>query len=288
MPNEKQLSFTLHGADGDNNNFETACNAESERSQYYKIQILRMNYQSIHHGIDNPLPPFELALYVEDRPGRFDMSLLIETTLAVIVVISAIKIIGASSALGAGWLIIPCILIFAAFIPTVLKKRKFPKFGFNIRQMKDSLIVLGWACVVLFPLTLGGLWVLKSYELKPPLLPVLSQRQDWVYWLFYQFMCVALSEEVFFRGYVQSNILRLTTPVMDKMPRLQQWTSIVISAACFTVAHIITQGQIISVLIFLPGLVLGWLFIRTRSLLAPILFHGLANVCYLVMAIVLT
>jgi membrane protease YdiL (CAAX protease family) len=31
---------------------------------------------------------------------------------------------------------------------------------------------------------------------------------------------------------------------------------------------------------FLPGLVLAWLFIRTRALLAPILFHGLANVSY--------
>jgi len=247
-----------------------------------------MNYQSINHVIANPLPPFEPALYVEDKPGRFDISLLIETTLAIIVAISAIKFIGASSALGAGWLITPCILIFAAFIPTALKKRKFPKFGFDMRQMKDSLVVLGWTCVVLFPLTLGGLWVLKSYELKPPLLPVLSQRQNWMYWLFYQFMYVALSEEVFFRGYVQSNILRLTTPLMGKLPRLQQWISIAISAACFTIAHIITQGQMISVLIFLPGLVLGWLFIRTRSLLAPILFHGLANVCYLAMAIVLT
>ncbi|MFC1794268.1 lysostaphin resistance A-like protein [Planctomycetota bacterium] len=247
-----------------------------------------MNYQSIHQGIANSLPLFEPDLYMEDRPSRFDISLLIETSLTVIVVISAIKVIGTNSALGASWLITPGILIFAAFIPTAVKKREFPGFGFNIRQIKDSLVVLGWICAVLFPLTLCGLWGLKSYELKPPLLPVLSQGQGWVYWIFYQFMYVALSEEVFFRGYVQSNILRLTTPVMGKLPRLQQWTSIVISATCFTVAHIITKGQIISVLIFLPGLVLGGLFIRTRSLLAPILFHGLANACYLVMAVVLT
>jgi membrane protease YdiL (CAAX protease family) len=247
-----------------------------------------MNYQSIHHGIASSLPPFEPALYVEERPGRFDSSLLIETTLAVIVALLLIKIIGANSVLGAGWLIIPGILIFTAFIPTAVKKREFPGFGFNIRQMKDSLVVLGWTCAALLPLTFCGLWALKSYELKPPLPPVLSQGQDWAYWLFYQFMYVALSEEVFFRGYIQSNILRLTTPVIGELPRLHQWTSIVISAACFTVAHIIVQGQVISVLIFLPGLVLGWLFIRTRSLLAPILFHGLANACYLVIAIMLT
>jgi len=27
-------------------------------------------------------------------------------------------------------------------------------------------------------------------------------------------------------------------------------------------------------------LIFGWLFVKTKSLLAPVLFHGLANVCY--------
>ena len=62
------------------------------------------------------------------------------------------------------------------------------------------------------------------------------------------------------------------------------FVGIVQSAAYFAVAHIIVLGQIISVLTFLPGLICGWLFIRTRSLLMPILSHGSANACYLVMA----
>ena len=48
-------------------------------------------------------------------------------------------------------------------------------------------------------------------------------------------------------------------------------------AACFAVAHIIVQGRIILVLTFLPGLVLGRLFIRTKLLLAPILFHSMGQ-----------
>ena len=97
-------------------------------------------------------------------------------------------------------------------------------------------------------------------------------------------MYVAVAEEVFFRGYVQNNILKLTNPGKDGQSRLWNWLSIVLSAACFAVAHIIVFGQIILVLTFLPGLVLGWLFIRTKSLIAPILFHGLANTCYCLMA----
>ncbi|MCH8119844.1 MAG: CPBP family intramembrane metalloprotease [Planctomycetes bacterium] len=83
---------------------------------------------------------------------------------------------------------------------------------------------------------------------------------------------------------LRAKTLRLTNTGKDGQRRLWKWLSIVLSAACFAVAHIIVWGQIISVLTFLPGLICGWLFIRTRSLLAPILFHGLANTCYLLMA----
>jgi membrane protease YdiL (CAAX protease family) len=137
---------------------------------------------------------------------------------------------------------------------------------------------------VVFSALFAGLWLLKSFGLGLPLQPVPPKEQDWISWLFYQFMYVAVAEEVFFRGYVQNNILRLTNPGKDGQRRLWKWLSIVLSAACFAVVHIIVLGQIISVLTFLPGLICGWLFIRTRSLLAPILFHGLANTCYLVMA----
>jgi len=133
----------------------------------------------------------------------------------------------------------------------------------------------------------AGLWLLKSFGLGLPLQPVPPKEQDWISWLFYQFMYVAVAEEVFFRGYMQNNILRLTNPGKDGQRRWK-WLSIALSAACFAVAHIIIQGRIILVLTFLPGLVLGWLFIRTRSLLAPILFHGLANTCYCLMALVFT
>ncbi len=122
------------------------------------------------------------------------------------------------------------------------------------------------------------------FGLGLPLQPVPPTEQGWISWLFYQFMYVAVAEEVFFRGYVQSNILKLTNSDKDGRQRLGKWLSIVLSAACFAVAHIMVQGRIILLLTFLPGLVLGWLFIRTKSLLAPILFHGLANTCYCIMA----
>jgi membrane protease YdiL (CAAX protease family) len=132
-----------------------------------------------------------------------------------------------------------------------------------------------------------GLWLLRFLGFELPLRPVPPQNHEWVCWIFYQFMYVAVAEEVFFRGYVQSNILTLASAFKLGGRTLQTEISIVLSAACFAVAHIIVGGRIISALTFLPGLVLGWLFVRTRSLLTPILFHGLANTCYCLIAVAL-
>jgi membrane protease YdiL (CAAX protease family) len=260
--------------------------------------MLKMGHLSSQVSNAELLPTVEAAQFFGNRLKRLDISLLIEIVLVTIAAILAIVALNSGFLSGAAWFVAPGILVAAAIIPTAIKRRKFADIGFNIKQIRNSLMVLGRTCMVVFPAAFFGCWLLKSYGLDLPLRPMLPGGQNWACWLFYQFMYVAVAEEVFFRGYVQGNILRLTSTVklgqygVQQSPTLQSfgdgaWISITLSAACFAAAHIIIQGQIISVLTFLPGLILGWLFIRTRSLLAPILFHGLANICYFLMAAVI-
>ena len=203
--------------------------------------------------------------------------------MVLIIAVLLVKCINIGLISEVSWLLGPLILVFAAFVPTKIRHRKFVDFGFNRRQIPVTLMVLGGTCIAVFPLAFCGLWVLRSHDIGLPLPSALPQEQGWIGWLFYQFMYVAVAEEVFFRGYLQSNILRIIQPQMDRLLRLNQYISIVLSAVCFAFAHIIVQGRLTAALTFLPGLVLGWLFIRTRSLLAPILFHGLANIYYILM-----
>lgn len=156
-------------------------------------------------------------------------------------------------------------------------------FGVNRAEIGVSLALLGWTCVALLPPAVAGLWVLDSFDVGLPVPPELPRGLGWLGWLFYQFTYVALSEEVFFRGYVLSNVLRLADPLVRGRRQASEWASIASSALCFAVAHLVVQGQAVFLMTFWPGLVLGWLFIRTKSLLAPILFHGLANVYYALM-----
>jgi membrane protease YdiL (CAAX protease family) len=253
-----------------------------------------MGYSSGYLAIAGSLPT--PATSCEARAGarffskglkRFDVSLLIETTVVTIAAILAIRVLATSPVSTANWFITPGILIVTALVPAAVRGNRFPAIGFSNKQIRLAVFVLCRVCVVIFPAMLIGLWLLRFYGFQLPLRPVLPQNHNWACWIFYQFMYVAVAEEVFFRGYLLSSILALAGTIERQQRGIQEWISIVLSAACFAVAHIIVGGQIISVLTFLPGLVLGWLFVRTKSLLAPILFHGLANTCYCVLAVCL-
>lgn len=209
--------------------------------------------------------------------------LLVETVSVTTAVILTIKLLAESSLSNTLWFLAPAVLVAAALLPPIVRKDQFPEIGLSKRRTKEVLPVLARTCAVVFGATLAGLCLLRLYRLAPPLRVVPPGNRLLLSWLLYQFLYVAVAEEVFFRGYLQTNILRLTDPMKCQRPGLQKWMSILICACCFAVAHVVIQGHAASALTFFPGVILGWLFIRTKSLLAPILFHGLANTCYCIM-----
>ncbi len=223
-----------------------------------------------------------------DGSRRENVQLIIETLLVTSAAIMAVRIVNSSFISKAAWFLVPAILVVAALTPAAIKNQTLAMIALEKKRVLPSIRTVFITCILLFPATLLALWLLKQLGLVLYLRPVLPQKHQWFTWLVYQFMYVAVAEELFFRGYIQRNILRLTRTLARERPNLHQWITICISAAVFAVAHIIVQGSMLSALTFLPGIVLAWLFIRTRSLLAPVLFHGLANTFYFAIAAVLT
>ncbi len=215
--------------------------------------------------------------------ARLSMPLVVETTAVTVAAIAAVRFFHVHQPAGLGWLLIPCTLVVAALAPAWIARREFPRIGLRVEPILLALKTVLPACLCILPLLYLGLWLLISWGLPVPLRPVLTDQQSWFTWLLYQFLYVAAAEEVFFRGYIQANAMRLLRERRLSRPA-QRWIAMAISAGCFALAHVAVQGQIVSILTFLPGLLMAWLFMRTRSLLAPILFHGLANVSYGIMA----
>jgi len=229
-------------------------------------------------------PSFRLAQFFRYRVKSPDTALLMESIFVTLGAITVIVVFRANSVFTDAWFASPAVLLIAALAPTIIRKRKLSDIGFNARQPGLALLMVCKSSAVLLPALFCGLWLLKTRGLNLPLKPVLAREQNLFAWMFYQFMYVAVAEEVFFRGYLQSNIMRFVKAVKGERRILEQLIVIVVSAAIFAVAHIIVQGRLIAGLTFVPGLIFAWLFMRTRSLLAPILLHGLANVCYFLMA----
>lgn len=96
-----------------------------------------------------------------------------------------------------------------------------------------------------------------------------------------QLLLVALPEEVFFRGYLQSRIGN-------------NIKGIIIVSVLFALGHFITLclagGHNIAIcsqaiLTFFPSLVMGYLFLKTKTLWASIIFHFFANIVHIAIAL---
>lgn len=216
--------------------------------------------------------------------NRFKHCDMLQLFFIVTITIAAVKIVQLYSPLRVNWLITPGILVIAAVIAKIIKRQKLFNIGLTSIQTKRSLHLLGWTCLSVLPAMFCGLLLLKHCGIDFPLHPVLPQNHHLASWLFYQFMYVAVAEELFFRGFLQGSVLTLLTTAIPKRRTLQCGISVVISAVCFAAAHMIMQESTLPVVIIAPGLILGWLYIKTDSLLAPILFHGIANASYYFMA----
>lgn len=246
-----------------------------------------MSSSCIQPGLAGSTSLFEPADRCLDRAPSRPVRLTAETVLVTAGVFAAARIVYAKPVAGYEWLLIPALLVAAALIPTWVARRDFPRLGLDRDHVRQTFRILGLVCISTLPLVFLGLWIASHLHLPIPLRPSIAGRSGWLAWLLYQFLYVAVAEEVFFRGYVQTNVARLLALRQWRSPIVQQSVALFVSAACFALAHALVQGRLMSLLTFLPGLLLAWLFCRTRTLLAPILFHGLANVAYGIMTLAL-
>ena len=246
-----------------------------------------MKLQYSQSGFAGSVCAIEPANSLVGEPPRRPGVLAMETVVVALVALAAIKALNVQRALNVRWILIPGIQVAAALIPTWIARRDFPRIGLHLQDAKTALKAVGLVSLIVLPPVFLGLWLLGHVGLSIPLRPTLGQRNDWISWLFYQFLYVAVAEEVFFRGYIQANVMRLFAGQRWASTRVRNGMVLLISAACFALAHVAVQGRAVSLLTFLPGLLLAWLFIRTRSLLASIVFHGLANVAYGLMTLAL-
>ncbi len=83
-------------------------------------------------------------------------------------------------------------------------------------------------------------------------------------------LVVAFIEEFFFRGYLFY--------IFNRKLKLSIYVTLFITSFIFAFAHLVYNPNLLYLLTFFPGLVMGWLRIKTDTILGGMIFHFFGNV----------
>ncbi len=156
---------------------------------------------------------------------------------------------------------IPCLLSLAGRLDT-------KDLGLDTGNLRGSAKGFGISLILMALFSALYLFVIRKF------IPYTSVGQaseiSLAQLLTFQFAFVALPEEFFFRGYLQS---RLSTGK-------HSYRSIIFTSLLFALSHLAVQGNIRRLEVFFPGLLFGWLRRKSGAIWLPIIIHALCNVLF--------
>ncbi len=160
-------------------------------------------------------------------------------------------------------------------------KRQPPVFyGINKRGFGKSIVRALIAVIIIFPVYIAGFYVYMRYvyslHLSFSIAIFLHQPQALLIVLNMLFM-VAIPEEVFYRGYLQSEMRECDKRKVNLFG-VKAGVSFLIVNAMFAVGHFIVLPDIGRLAVFFPGLVFSWLREKDDNIVGSIVFHWLADV----------
>lgn len=168
------------------------------------------------------------------------------------------------------------IFIYVPVMMLWLRKEQITFLDHSIKGYAKSTGYFAVSSLVIFPPFLicahfWMLWVFKRHGFAfagfPDLLKV----------TLFQILLVALPEEFFFRGYMQTTFDQLFRKRWNIFGASLGWAW-PLTAIIFAFCHSFVRFQWWHFSIFFPALVFGWLREKTGTITAPILFHALSNI----------
>jgi len=144
------------------------------------------------------------------------------------------------------------------------------------RLAKDCAVALAWAlgiAAVAFP----GFWLgyVHWYGTSRAFDPALGST-DLLDQLAAQVAVVALPEEAFYRGYLQTALDKIWRPRLNVFGA-KVGLGLVITSAVFAVGHVLTEPYLGRLAVFFPALVFGWLRAKTGGIGPGVAFHAACN-----------
>ena len=173
------------------------------------------------------------------------------------------------------WLRYPTLWFFVPFVIITVAGRPYELYGLTLRRPESLRFHLITATVIF-----GGYALLfhavarfaLGYRFQPTL------PDDFFSVLFTQLVVVGLSEEFFFRGYLQTHLNGFFGRPFRFLGARFGW-GLILAAILFGLCHVVT-GDFQRMQVAFFGLFAGWLRERTDTIAVPAAYHGVANVLH--------
>jgi uncharacterized protein len=178
--------------------------------------------------------------------------------------------------------------LYLPLAPMLRRNEDYPDFGLTLRNWREDLRLAGLVLATVLPIFVLGY---SAFVHALPQLPATAQALLAPYvgaphfalrlpprfpeWIIDQLFVVALPEEFFYRGYVQTRLRdALPQGVVLWGARLGPafwWTAVLFALGHLAIFEVWRLG------VFFPALLFGWLRERTGSVLGAALVHACAN-----------
>jgi membrane protease YdiL (CAAX protease family) len=170
-------------------------------------------------------------------------------------------------------------MLFALLCIGILSRGRFSQWGFNLNNVALSRrLLLGFCAVctlVVIALVILPAWI--THESSSGLITP-TTRANTIGWLVFEWMFVGISEEILFRGLIQT-FLQRSFPGVWKVLRVPIPHAGLLTTILFCLAHVpnwrhpqVAIDQ--QIIVFCLSLYASIAYYRTRSLFAPILAHN--------------
>jgi len=173
----------------------------------------------------------------------------------------------------------PTLWFLVPFVILTVTRRPYDVYGLTLRNPGSLRFHLVTIAVIF-----GG-YALLHYAFARAVLGlhfVPALPPDFGQVVFGQLVIIGLSEEFFFRGYLQTQLNQYFDRRFQFLGVRFGW-GLILAAVLFGVCHIVT-GDLTRLRVIFFGLFAGWLRERTDTIAVPAAYHGCANILYEVLA----
>ncbi len=184
--------------------------------------------------------------------------------------------------------------LYLPLVPMNRRGENYQDYGVTLRCWRQDLKLAGLLFALVVPLYFAGYVAFAELLRHLPawLVPYLSPYgTDWSFkprlpgkfdlWVLDQLLVVALPEEFFYRGYLQTR-LRDAYPQGKLFLGARLGPAFLLTALLFAVGHL-AVFQVWRLAVFFPALLFGWLRERTGTVLGSSLFHAACNLYELIL-----